>query len=101
MEYIIVEKGETIHSIAKVFNVKEYKLLIYNDLINPILLEEGQYLFLSKKKSKGVTSEYIVQKGDTMYQIAQKQGIRIHKLYQLNQMKYGEEPQIYRVLNLQ
>jgi LysM repeat protein len=101
VNYIIVEKGETIDSIAKLYVIDRKKLLFYNDLINPILIEEGQLLFFDKKKTKGMVPDYVVQKGDTMYLISQKMGISIHCLYKMNGMKYGEEPQLNRVLDLQ
>lgn len=101
MDYIIVEKGETIASLSKLYEIDKKKLLIYNDLINPILLQEGQMLFFSKKKDKAILPDYVVQKGDTMYAVSQKMGIRIRNLYKMNRMKYGEEPQEFRVLDLQ
>jgi LysM repeat protein len=101
LNYIVVEKGETIASLSKLYKINKNKLLVYNDLINPILLQEGQMLFFSKKKLSGIFPDYVVQKDDTMYAISQKMGIRLGNLYRLNKMKYGEEPQMYRVLELQ
>jgi len=36
-----------------------------------------------------------------MYEISQKMGIKLSKLYRMNNMKQGTEPQAGKILNLQ
>ncbi len=101
LDYIVVEKGESIASISKIYQISQSKLLIYNDLINPILIEEGQFIFFTKKKPKGLTPKYTVKKNETMYQISQKEGIKLHKLYEKNKIKYSQELEENQILILQ
>ncbi|MBV7440267.1 glucosaminidase domain-containing protein [Weeksellaceae bacterium TAE3-ERU29] len=99
-KYIIVNEGETIPQIAKAYNVRESRLLCYNDLDDAKDLSAGQYLFLEKKRYKGSKETYKVQEGDSMYSISQKMGIRLRSLYRKNRMERGTEPKVGEVLYL-
>ena len=55
---------------------------------------------MGKKKNKAVQKHYTVQPDDTMYLIAQKVGIRINRLYRLNNLRPGEQAVAGTVLNL-
>ena len=52
-------------------------------------------------ENRGEKSTYVVQEDDTMYGISQKMGIKLSKLYRMNNMKQGTEPQAGKILNLQ
>ncbi|MDO5510203.1 MAG: glucosaminidase domain-containing protein [Weeksellaceae bacterium] len=99
-EYIEVMPGETIHQIAKLYKVDETRLMRNNDLDDPTKLRAGQYLFFAPKRNRGSMSRYTVQRGDNMYIISQKAGIKLNQLYRRNRMSVGEEPQIGEVLYL-
>lgn len=100
-QYIIVEKGETIHQISKLYKIDENRLLRVNELNKAEDLTAGQVLFFADKKNKGSRKKYTVKKGDNMYLISQKAGMKLNKLYKRNRMKPGEEPQVGEILYLQ
>jgi LysM repeat protein len=52
-------------------------------------------VFLSNKRKKwrGRAKEHFVQKDETMFQIAQRYGVKLMSLYELNAMQGGTEPQ--------
>ncbi|QAR30025.1 LysM peptidoglycan-binding domain-containing protein [Ornithobacterium rhinotracheale] len=99
-EYIVVNSGETIFQIAKAYNISERRLLKYNDLTAPNKLRTGQNLFLASKRNRGMQETYRVQKGDDMYLISQKMGIKLKSLYRRNRMEQGQEPQVGEILYL-
>lgn len=99
-EYIVVNPGETIFQVARAYNISERKLLKYNDLSAPNKLKAGQNLFLCNKRNRGMQKTYRVQRGDNMYLISQKMGIKLNSLYRKNRMKPGEEPQVGEILYL-
>ena len=99
-KYIIVNEGETLSQIAKAYDIRESRLLCYNDLENANDLSAGQYIFLEKKRYKGSKDTYKVQEGDSMYLISQKMGIRLRSLYRKNRMERGTEPEVGEVLYL-
>lgn len=100
VKFIHAEEGETLFSIAQLYDMSPQKLAAFNELPDTGTLTEGQPVFFNKKKNKGSSKTYKVQEGDNMYLISQKAGIRLSKLYHLNRMKAGEQPKVGTVLNL-
>ena len=80
---------DTWDSIAKEFAVPKYKLLEYNEAVEQVEINPGDYIYLQKKQKKGdkhYGKDYWhhVRQGESMYSIAQLYGIRIANLYKLN-----------------
>ena len=50
------------------------------------LLEKDQFVFLEKKQTHGNRDYYIVQQNETMYDVAQKNGILLQSLYDYNKI---------------
>lgn len=89
-------KGRSLLAIATENDINLNKLLEYNDLEKDGLLEEDQYIFLEKKSKEGDKDFYVVQKNESIYDIAQKNGIRLQNLYEYNNLKGDENPDSYR-----
>ena len=66
------------------------KLASYNERDKRDVLEEGEVIWLKKKQKKAPKEyknrPYIVRRGDSMYSIAQKYGIRLKSLYKKNRL---------------
>ena len=94
--------GRTLEAISAETDVKLSKLLKYNELESPKDMLEGQYIFLTKKQSvfEGEIVEHRVQKGETMYIIAQRYGLRLKSLYKLNLMNKGQQPAVGELIQL-
>jgi LysM repeat protein len=83
-------KGRSLLAIATENNINLNKLLEYNDLQKDGLLEDDQFIFLEKKSKEGDKDFYIVQNNESLYDVAQKNGIRLQNLYEYNNLK-GDE----------
>ena len=77
----VVEKGDTLYSIAKKFDISINKLKEYNNL-NSNLLNVGQKLLIPI----GGDTTYVVKAGDTLYSIAREYNITVDKLKELNNL---------------
>lgn len=99
-EYVVAYPGDTPESIADRFNKRLSRVMYYNDLRYDSALLPGQYVFLESKKTKGETKYYQVKEGDTMYLIAQQNGITLKALYDRNRMKVGEQARVGQTLYL-
>ena len=84
-EEYIVQKGDTLYSISKKYNISVDELKRINNLTSNTLTI-GQVLQL---KEVGQTNNpfYIVQKGDTLYSIAKNNGISIEELIESNNLE--------------
>lgn len=86
--FVVARKGDTFRSIAADVDISSRKLADYNERDEDDALEEGEYVWL-KKKRRHVPKEYrgrlhTVRAGDSMYSISQKYGIRLKNLYKMN-----------------
>jgi len=88
--FVVARQGDTFSSIAADVNVPAKKLACYNERDKDDVLEEGEYIWLKKKRSnapkeyKGYV--YSVDAGESIYSISQKFGIRLKYLYKMNQL---------------
>ncbi len=81
---IYAKKGTSLLAIASDNNINLEKLLEYNDLQKDGLLEKDQLIFLEKKAKEGDKDYCIAQHNETLYDIAQKNGVRLQNLYEYN-----------------
>lgn len=83
-DYYVVKKGDSLWSIAKKYNMTVDELKSINNL-NSNLLSIGQRLKI--KGSNDNQNIYIVQKGDTLYKIANMYETTVDNLKTLNNLK--------------
>jgi LysM repeat protein len=95
IQYIIVTDGDTKEKLEKEFQLLKWELSKYNDLKNDFQPVPGQLLYLQPKREKAEPGKeyHNTEAGDTMYLISQRYGIKLKKLYEMNRMEEGTEPE--------
>lgn len=83
---LYVPKGTSLLAIATEHNINLEKLLAINDLTRDGILDKDQYVFLEKKQKECKSNFYIAEPNETLYDIAQKNGIVLQSLYSYNQL---------------
>lgn len=91
---IYATKGKSLLAIATEYDINLARLLEFNDLQKDGLLEKDQYIFLEKKQKEGPTDFYILQPNESLYDVAQKNGIRIQNLMEYNQLDEQQIPSV-------
>ncbi len=86
--YVIAKEGDTFRSIGADVDVSYKKLAKYNENDCDAQLEEGEFVWLQKKR-RNAPKEYknrphVVKAGESMYTISQRYGIRLKNLYKMN-----------------
>ncbi|MDO5655076.1 MAG: glucosaminidase domain-containing protein [Flavobacteriaceae bacterium] len=99
-EYIVVNQGETLSQIARAYDISVEKLMDYNELNRPEELRANQFLFFAKKKNSGSKKFYKVEKGDNLYLIAQKNGIKMNQLLRRNRIDDTYKPEVGETMYL-
>lgn len=89
---IFVPEGTSLLAIATRQKIHLSKLLELNDLKKDGLLERGQFIFLEKKASQGENEFYITEAGETIYDVAQKNGVLLESILLFN--KLGENDRL-------
>lgn len=69
METYIVKRGDTLESIASLYNIPAVEIIKANNIQAPYLLMEGQALNIPTGVFS-IFNYYTVKKGDTLYKIA-------------------------------
>ena len=95
----ILYPGETLSSVALKYDMSLEDLLSFNETESKDDIHEGDIVFLEKKKKKfeGPWDVHTVKKGESLYYISQKYGIRLANLCKMNHksiftsLREGEE----------
>jgi LysM repeat protein len=95
IQYIIVKDGDTREKLENEFQLLKWEFPKYNELKNDFQLIPGQILYLQPKRDKAEPGKeyYNTADGDTMYLISQRFGIKLKRLYEMNRMDDGTEPE--------
>ena len=85
----IVQKGDSLYQIAKKYNTTIEKIKTLNNLTsNSLSIGQQLYIPTSEAEQESTQSKntYIVQKGDSLYQIAKKYNITVDELKKINNL---------------
>ena len=95
IQYIIVKDGDTRDKLENEFQLLKWELPKYNELKSDFPIIPGQILYLQPKREKAEPGKeyYNTVVGDTMYLISQRFGIKLKRLYEMNRMADGTEPE--------
>ena len=88
--YYTVQSGDTLYAIARRFGVTVEELVKYNSIKDPERIYPGQVLRIytdAPRKELGAQSRYIVQRGDTLYDIAQNSGTDLNEILRANSIQ--------------
>ncbi len=103
--FIIVEVGDDMATISRQTGVSLRKLYSYNDLPRDYAPTQGDILYLQKKR-KQASKEFkhypihIVERNQSIFDVAQLYGIRLKNLYELNQLGPEYVPQVGDILRI-
>lgn len=100
--YIVARTGDTFESLSEEFDISARKLRKYNDLYKGYTLRQGDIIYLEKKNRRAHKSfkTHVVRTGESMYLISQRYGIRLERLYKMNDKTADYAPQAGDVLRL-
>ena len=85
----LVQKGETLYSISRLYNVSLDEILVANKIEDSSKIKVGYNLIIPSKtaaetKTIAEKKEYKVQKGDTLYSVAKSNNVNINDLLSEN-----------------
>lgn len=84
-DYYTVKKGDSLYSIARLYDVSVEDLKTFNKLVSNVL-SIGQVLRIPDIVEKSDTSVYYVKKGDSLYGIAKSYGVSVEDIKRLNSL---------------
>ncbi|MBL7924069.1 MAG: glucosaminidase domain-containing protein [Bacteroidia bacterium] len=91
--FVYARKGDTWTRLASENNIELWQILEYNDAEKNDVLNEGEPVFIRPKKNKAEPFTHLVSEGESMRFIAQKYGVKLNRLYKMNEMRFGSQPE--------
>jgi hypothetical protein len=98
---IFAAKGTSFLSIAQQFNIPLKWLFDFNDIKETEAVAADQLIYLQRKRKTGLNQFHTVAAGETLYTIAQTEGIRLDALQQYNLLQANQQPAVGEQLYLQ
>jgi LysM repeat protein len=89
---IYAKSGSSLLVLANQYNIPLGRLLDFNDMKQEDVLVRSQLLFLQRKRKSGPTEFHTVQPNETLYDIAQSEGIRLESLLEYNFLQQHMQP---------
>lgn len=86
--YTLAREGDTFETLSLELGISKRKIRNYNDLYKGYVFNAGDIVYLEKKNNKARrgNSFHTTQKGESLYGLSQKYGIKLKKLYNMNPM---------------
>lgn len=88
--WIVARDGDTFKKIGKEIGISYRDIARYNERDKNDVLHAGDIIYLKKKQKRAEKRfkdhPHVVQAGESMYDIAQKYGIRLKSLYKMNHL---------------
>jgi uncharacterized FlgJ-related protein len=81
---VLATKGSSLLAIANQQKISLSKLFEYNELAEMNILDQDRILFIEKKQKYGASEVHTTQGSETLYSIAQKEGVQLSTILTLN-----------------
>jgi hypothetical protein len=93
IEYVRAAPGDTPESLRRELGLYKNEIYRYNELEEGDKLESGQIIYLQPKRRKAARGNetHVVEKGESLYDISQKYGVKMKHLLRYNQLVEGQE----------
>ncbi len=91
VKLIQAKEGDTYYTIASELNIYSWQLFTYNDVDKKHTVEKGELIYIEKKQRKADKKYevHIVLQGESMQMISQIYGIKLKRLYKMNNLPEG------------
>ncbi len=102
IKHIVANGGESPLSIAEQLKLLPNLIYKYNDIDikAEFAFQKGEKIYLQPKKRKGSAEKHIVGKTESLRDISQKYGVKLDRLYKLNNIDQNLEPAEGAKINL-
>ncbi|MCQ2335877.1 MAG: glucosaminidase domain-containing protein [Paludibacteraceae bacterium] len=100
IKHVFAQRNETYYTLSVKHRVPFDLIYVYNDVDKDSKQpSEGDIVYLKPKKNKCEKCKpHIVEKGESMYIISQKYGVKLIKLYDINKMSYDSIPSVGQII---
>ena len=91
IKFIIAKENDNIHDICQELDMFRWQITKYNELADDATLKEGQIIYIQPKRRKAERRYHTVKKGETLYSISQKYGVKQKFILKKNSLQSQDE----------
>ena len=85
----LISSAHNIKKLAKKLDMMEWQFRKYNDIGKKHFFKKGEIVYLQPKRNRGNENWHTVRKGETLWSISQKYGIKLKSLRKKNNLEKG------------
>ena len=89
IQFVYAAEGDDIKKLAKKLDMMEWQFRKYNDIGKKHIFKKGEIVYLQPKRNRGTEDWHTVRKGETLWSISQKYGIKLKSLRKKNNLEKG------------
>ena len=89
IQFVYAAEGDDIKKLAKKLDMMEWQFRKYNDIGKKHIFKKGEIVYLQPKRNRGTEDWHTVRKGETLWSISQKYGIKLKSLWKKNNLEKG------------
>lgn len=89
---VLVTKGTSFLMVAQENNVSLPRLFEFNDMKPADIADRDQLIYLQRKRKSGANEFHEVRGGESVYDVAQAEGLRMESLMEYNFLEPGMQP---------
>jgi LysM repeat protein len=98
---MLILQGTSYLKVAEEHDLSLNRLFDFNEMTPADIAPADHLLYLQRKRRKGSRAVHVVEEGETLHAIAQKEGIRLESLLIYNDLRPGLQPKAGEKLYLQ
>ncbi len=84
IKYVVAKNGDTFESIALDLDLMPWQVWKYNDMQKTDNLTPGQIVYIQPKRNNGSKKWHTLKEGESLWDVAQRYGVKLKKLYKKN-----------------
>lgn len=100
LPFVKVEEGMSWEAVSERAGVSVKRLMNRNELRYDQQLTQLERVYVKAVKCRGDQKHHVVREGEDMFSIAHQHGMKVRRLYQLNRMRPGHQPETGQKLHL-
>jgi LysM repeat protein len=89
---IYARSGTSLLAVANQYTISLSRLIDFNELEETNILSNDHLLFLERKSKKGERDFHLVERNESLYDICQKEGVRMDYILSYNGIKKNSRP---------
>jgi len=97
---IFARQGTPFLSIATKYDIPLSRIFEFNDMKTQEFSEKDQLIYIMRKRKFGLNEQHVVQPGESLFDIAQTEALRIESLLEYNYLQMSSKPQPGTILYL-